>query len=107
MVYLLIGKYGLSIDSLVAATVVLADGSVKQLSATSNPDLFWAIRGCGFNFGVVYEFVIQAYDHPNNVHAGMLIFPGEKYEVICEKVKELTTNIKDDELIEVILDRKS
>ncbi|RIA87310.1 hypothetical protein C1645_878136 [Glomus cerebriforme] len=50
-------KYGLSINNLVAATIVLADGSVKQLSATSNPDLFWAIRGCGFNFGVIYEFL--------------------------------------------------
>jgi len=49
-------KYGLSIDSLVEAQVVCADGEVRKASAESNPDLFWAIRGGGGNFGVVTSF---------------------------------------------------
>ena len=53
-------KYGLTIDNLLAADVVLADGSFQVVSAEQNPDLFWAIRGGGGNFGVVTSFLFQA-----------------------------------------------
>jgi len=55
-------KHGLSIDSLRGATVVCADGSVRVASADSDPDLYWALRGGGGNFGVVTHFDFDA--HP-------------------------------------------
>ncbi len=66
-------KYGLSIDNLLSAQVVLADGSVVTASATEHPDLFWALRGGGGNFGVVTSFEFQL--HPvKDVHVGLFFY---------------------------------
>jgi FAD/FMN-containing dehydrogenase len=53
-------KYGLALDSLVSATVVTADGRILTVGAEENPDLFWAIRGGGGNFGVATSFTVIA-----------------------------------------------
>lgn len=55
----LTGRYGLVIDNLLAARVVIADGTVLECSEESNSDIFWAIRGGGSNFGVVTEFTYK------------------------------------------------
>lgn len=69
-------RFGLSIDSLLAADMVLADGSFVTVSEESHPDLFWAIRGGGGNFGIVTSFLFQL--HPvRNVVAGPTFWPVE------------------------------
>jgi FAD/FMN-containing dehydrogenase len=66
--------HGLTIDSLLAAEIVTADGQVLHVDAQSHPDLFWAIRGGGGNFGVVTRFQYRL--HPlAQVVGGMLILP--------------------------------
>ncbi len=70
----LIRKHGMSIDNLLSAQVVTAEGKVLTASASENDDLFWALRGGGGNFGVVTSFEFQA--HPvTTVLGGLLLYP--------------------------------
>jgi FAD/FMN-containing dehydrogenase len=65
---------GLTIDNLVAATVVLADGSIVQTDLERDPDLFWAIRGGGGNFGVVTSFSFRGHSIAKTVQAGPVLY---------------------------------
>jgi len=67
-------KYGLTIDDMLAADVVTADGEVRRVDAENEPDLFWAIRGGGGNFGVATRFHFRLHDLPSVV-GGMLLLP--------------------------------
>ncbi len=67
-------KHGLTIDNLLAADVVTADGEVRRVDAESDPELFWAIRGGGGNLGVATRFQFRLAD-VNQVLGGMLVLP--------------------------------
>ena len=70
----LVRKHGLTIDSLVAAEVVTADGEVLNVDADNHPNLFWALRGGGGNFGVATRFQFRL--HPlDQIVGGMLLLP--------------------------------
>jgi len=71
-------QHGLTIDNLLEADVVLADGSVVTASKSEHPDLFWAIRGGGGNFGIVTSFLFRA--HPvKMVYAGPIFWDAAKH----------------------------
>lgn len=60
------GRYGLGLDQFVEANVVLGDGSLLTVSDESHPDLFWALRGAGHNFGIVTSVRYKVYDVPED-----------------------------------------
>jgi FAD/FMN-containing dehydrogenase len=80
-------KHGLTIDNLLGADIVLADGSKVKASADENPDLFWAIRGGGGNFGVVTEFRYRL--HPvSTVIAGPTFWSLDDTEAVMRRYRE-------------------
>ncbi|KAK2681723.1 Berberine/berberine-like [Fusarium oxysporum f. sp. vasinfectum] len=70
-------RHGLTIDNLLKAEIVLADGTIFEASDDTNQDLFWAIRGAGAQFGVVTSFVSRAH-RQDKVWSGTLAYPADK-----------------------------
>ncbi|MFN8630953.1 MAG: FAD-binding oxidoreductase [Chloroflexota bacterium] len=70
----LVRKHGLTIDNLLSAEIVTADGAIREVDADHEPELFWAIRGGGGNFGVATRFTYRLADVPGVV-GGMLLLP--------------------------------
>jgi len=68
-------KFGFACDNLLSCEVVTADGKVVTASNSDNPDLFWALRGGGGNFGVVTEFTFQLHQVGPMMLAGLLVYP--------------------------------
>ncbi|HEU5478246.1 MAG TPA: FAD-binding oxidoreductase, partial [Candidatus Tumulicola sp.] len=80
-------SFGLTIDNLLGATVVLADGSIVECDADREPDLFWAIRGGGGNFGVVTAFTFRL--HPvSTVIAGPTFWPIDQAAEVLRTYRE-------------------
>ena len=90
-------KFGLTVDHLVEADVVLADTSLVKASETQNPDLFWALRGGGGNFGVVTAFTFQA--HPlSTLIAGPMFWPLERTQEVMRLWADLISSDAPDDL---------
>ena len=91
----LMGKHGLTIDNLQSAEIVTADGSVFTTSDDEHPDLFWALRGGGGNFGVVTSFEYRA--HPvRQVLAGPLPHPLADAHAVLAFHREFTASVADE-----------
>jgi FAD/FMN-containing dehydrogenase len=76
-------RYGLSLDNVVEADVVTADGSFVTASENENPDLFWALRGGGGNFGIVTSFKFKLYD-VSTIYGGPIFYPVDQAAHLLE-----------------------
>ena len=95
----LMGKYGLTIDSLVSAEVVTADGAVLTASAAENLDLFWALRGGGGNFGVVSSFEFRLHPVGPMITGGLVAHPFEKAGEVLRYYRGLTASLPDEMVV--------
>jgi FAD/FMN-containing dehydrogenase len=88
-------KFGMALDNILGAEVVLADGRVMQVDATHEPDLFWALRGGGGNFGVVTSLRLQL--HPvSEVQDGVVAFSWDQAKDVLKAYNLLIAAIPDD-----------
>ena len=89
-------KFGLSIDNLLSAEVVTADGRVLRAAADENPDLFWAIRGGGGNFGVVTTFEFRLHPVHPVVEFGLFFWRLEQGPAVLRLARELIATMAPD-----------
>ena len=82
-------KYGLAANRLLSAEVVTADGRLVHASRHENPELFWALRGGGGNFGAVVAIEFELIPM-RSVHAGMMLFPWERAREVLQAWREWT-----------------
>jgi len=88
-------KYGLTIDNLLGVDMVLADGSFVHADEKENPDLFWAVRGGGGNFGVVTSFRFCL--HPvDMIYGGFMMWPMERAEAILKSWRDFILTAPED-----------
>jgi FAD binding domain/Berberine and berberine like len=89
-------KHGLSIDNLVSAEVVTADGQIRRASQAENADLFWAIRGGGGNFGVVTEFEFALHPVGPIVQVALLFWELDQGGDVLRLARELGGSLPDE-----------
>jgi FAD/FMN-containing dehydrogenase len=92
----LVRAHGLTIDNLLEAEVVLATGERVRASATEHPDLFWALRGGGGNFGVVTAFTFRAHPLDPDVLAGSLIYERARWGEALRAYRAWSVDLPDE-----------
>jgi FAD/FMN-containing dehydrogenase len=88
-------KLGLSSNSVTAIEIVTADGELRRVDHDNDPDLFWALRGGGGNFGIVTALEVQLYRIPD-IYAGVLFFPWERSSEVLHAWREWTETVPEE-----------
>jgi FAD/FMN-containing dehydrogenase len=83
------GQHGFVLDNLVSARVVLGSGKIVDASRTQHPDLFWALRGAGHNFGIVTSLELKIYDVPSKWTVHSLTYGANKLEAVFSLINKL------------------
>jgi FAD/FMN-containing dehydrogenase len=96
----LIGRFGLALDNLIAADVVLSDGRIVTAERGREEDLFWALRGGGGNFGVVTSMRIRLHDLPNVV-SGLLVYPFSEAKTVLRRYADAASTMPDELTVQV------
>jgi FAD/FMN-containing dehydrogenase len=93
--------YGLSLDNLVSVDIVTADGTLRTANATENPDLFWAVRGAGSNFGAITSFEFRLHPVGPTVMLGAAMYHLDDAPQVCRQWRSFIRDV--DELFTPIM----
>ncbi|WP_244494643.1 FAD-binding oxidoreductase [Ensifer sp. Root127] len=96
-------KYGFTVDNLISADVVTADGELVHANTTENPDLFWALRGGGGNFGVVTSFEFKLHPVGPDLVSGLIVHPFAHARELLAGYRRVAAAASDDLTIWVVL----
>lgn len=96
-------KYGMTVDNLVSVDIVTADGALRRASETENPDLFWAVRGGGGNFGVVTSFEFRLHSVGPEVLSGLIFHPQERAKELLPRYRRIVAEAPDELTCWVVL----
>ena len=89
-------KYGLTLDNLISVKLVSANGDLVSANEEENPDLFWALRGGGGNFGVVTSFEFKLYEVGPEVMTAQVFYPIEDAKQVLQFYRDFTANASDE-----------
>jgi FAD/FMN-containing dehydrogenase len=95
----LMAKHGMALDNLLSADLVLADGTIVRASADDHPDLFWAIRGGGGNFGVAGSFEFRLHEIGPMITGGIVAWPFDRARDVLRFYREFTRTATDDMMV--------
>jgi len=96
-------KYGLTADNLVGAELVTASGETLRVSEDSYPDLFWALRGGGGNFGVVTEFAFRLHEVGPELLSGLVVYPLGQAKKALRRFREIASELGDSTTVFAVL----
>jgi hypothetical protein len=85
-------RLGLACDNLLSAEIVTPDGKIRRVSAQEHPDLFWAIRGGGGNFGVATSFQYRLHPQKSQVYSAYIAYPAQNMREVMELYEQTTAN---------------
>ncbi len=89
-------RWGLTSDNMIGARMVLADGRRVRIAADAEPDLFWAVRGGGGNFGIVTEFQFRLFPLGTVVFAGPLLYPADQVHEVLRVYRDFIAGASDE-----------
>ena len=95
----LMSKYGLALDNLVSVELVTADGEVLRTSAEEHPDLFWAVRGGGGNFGVATSFEYRLHQVGPTITGGLIAYQFEHARDVLRFFRDRTASLPDEQTL--------
>jgi FAD/FMN-containing dehydrogenase len=98
-------KFGYAADNLMSVDIVTADGELRVASDKENPDLFWALRGGGGNFGAVMSFEFKASRHGPQALCGMVVYPMGDARAVMQQFRQITAAAPDELCCLLILRR--
>ncbi|TXK48761.1 FAD-binding oxidoreductase [Pontibacter qinzhouensis] len=96
-------KYGMTVDNLLSADVVTADGNLLTVSQDSHADLFWALRGGGGNFGIITSFKFQLHQVGPQVLSGLVVYPYQHARQVLQFYREFSATLPDEAVVWAVM----